>query len=72
LRAALDALGGMYRFVARGDVVVLKPNIRVGPQPPVRRPTNPDVVGALAKLCYEAGAKKVRVFDNTVTTRACY
>lgn len=73
VRAALDALGGMKRFVAAGDVVVLKPNIGWDRAPQYAATTNPDVVGALAKLCYEAGAKKVRIFDNPVNdARRCY
>lgn len=73
VRAALDALGGMKRFVAKGDVVILKPNIGWDRNPQYAATTNPDVVGALSKLCYEAGAKKVRVFDNTVNdARRCY
>lgn len=73
VRAALDAMGGMRRFIAKGDVVVLKPNIGWDRTPQYAATTNPDVVGALAKLCYEAGAKKVRIFDNTVSdARRCY
>jgi len=26
-RAAIDALGGMKRFITRGDIVVVKPNV---------------------------------------------
>lgn len=73
VRSALDALGGMRRFVARGDVVILKPNIGWDRTPQYAATTNPEVVGTLAKLCFEAGAKKVRVFDNTVNdARRCY
>ncbi|MGE5800306.1 MAG: DUF362 domain-containing protein [Syntrophaceae bacterium] len=73
VRAALDAAGGMRRFIAKGDVVVLKPNIGWDRTPQYAATTNPDVVGALAKLCFEAGAKKVRVFDNTLSdARLCY
>lgn len=63
----------MKRFVAAGDVVVLKPNIGWDRAPQYAATTNPDVVGALAKLCYEAGAKKVRILDNPVNdARRCY
>jgi uncharacterized protein (DUF362 family) len=73
VRAALDAMGGMRRFIAKGDVVVLKPNIGWDRTPQYAATTNPDVVGALAKLCFESGAKKVKVFDNTVSdARRCY
>jgi uncharacterized protein (DUF362 family) len=35
--------------------------------------TNPEVVATVVSLCYEAGAKKVKVFDRTVNEpRRCY
>ncbi len=73
VRSAMDAMGGMKRFISKGDVVVLKPNIGWDRTPAFAATTNPDVVGTLAKLCYESGAKKVRVFDNSVSdVRRCY
>ncbi len=72
-RAAIDVLGGMRRFVSRGDVVVVKPNIGWDRTPEYAATTNPEVVGTIVKLCYEAGAKKVKVFDRTVSdARRCY
>ncbi|HOI75079.1 MAG TPA: DUF362 domain-containing protein [Syntrophales bacterium] len=67
-RAAVDAFGGMRRFVSRGDVVVIKPNIGWDRTPEYAATTNPEVVGALVRLCFEAGAKKVKVFDHTVSS----
>jgi uncharacterized protein (DUF362 family) len=73
VRSAMDAMGGMKRFISKGDVVVLKPNIGWDRTPAYAATTNPEVVGTLAKLCYESGAKKVKVFDNTVSdARRCY
>jgi uncharacterized protein (DUF362 family) len=66
-RAAVAALGGMKRFVSRGDVVVVKPNIGWDRTPEYAANTNPDVVAALVRLCLEAGAKTVKVFDHPVT-----
>jgi len=72
-RAAVDVLGGMRRFVSRGDVVVVKPNIGWDRTPEYAATTNPEVVGTIVKLCFEAGAKKVKVFDRTVSDpRRCY
>lgn len=62
---AIKALGGMSRFVSSGDVVFIKPNIGWNTMPEVAACTNPDVVGTLVRLCYEAGANKVRVSDNS-------
>ena len=63
--AALAALGGMKRFVRRGDDVVIKPNICTGYHgPEYAATTNPDVVGTLVALCRRAGAERVRVMDS--------
>lgn len=63
--AAVDALGGMRRFVSRGDVVVVKPNIGWDRMPLHAANTNPDVVAAVVKLAYDAGAKRVVVADGS-------
>jgi uncharacterized protein (DUF362 family) len=65
VRRAVDALGGMKRFVSRGDVVVIKPNIGWDRLPIHAANTNPDVVGAVVKLAFDAGAKKVIVADGS-------
>ena len=65
VRRALEAMGGMKRFISRGDVVVIKPNIGWDRMPIHAANTNPDVVGAVVKLAYEAGAKVVRVADGS-------
>ena len=63
-RQAISALGGMNRFVSRGDVVWVKPNIGWDRRPEQAATTNPDVVAAIVELCYQAGAGKVLVSDN--------
>jgi uncharacterized protein (DUF362 family) len=60
---AIEGLGGMGRFVRRGDVVWVKPNIAWEGAPEYACNTNPDVVATLIRLCFEAGAKTVRVGD---------
>ena len=73
VRAAVDALGGIRRFIAKGDVVVVKPNIGWDRKPELAATTNPMVVATLVKLCLEAGAAKVKVFDRTCNDpRRCY
>jgi uncharacterized protein (DUF362 family) len=62
---SVAALGGMGRFVSRGDVVWIKPNIGWNRRPEQAATTNPDVVATLVGLCYAAGAKKVIVSDNS-------
>lgn len=72
-RTAIDALGGMRRFISRGDIVVIKPNIAFDRLPEHAATTNPDVVREVVRMCFEAGARKVKVFDRTVNDpRRCY
>lgn len=72
-KAAIDALGGIKSFISRGDVVVVKPNIGWDRLPAYAANTNPEVVGTIVALCYQAGAKQVKVFDNTCNDpRRCY
>ena len=66
VRRALAALGGMEKFVPPGADVIVKPNICVGYLSyEYAATTNPWVVGTLVKLCYAAGARRVRVMDHT-------
>jgi uncharacterized protein (DUF362 family) len=54
----------MERFVSKGASVVVKPNICVAYHTyEYAATTNPWVVGALVKLCLEAGASRVQVLD---------
>jgi len=61
---AIEALGGMKRFVSRGDVVWVKPNIGWDRTPEQAANTNPDVVATIIRMCFDAGAKTVKVGDN--------
>jgi uncharacterized protein (DUF362 family) len=63
-RAAVEALGGMSRFVRPGDTVVVKPNALTGRAPELATTTNPFVVGAVVKMAVEAGAADVIVLDR--------
>ena len=73
VKAALDAMGGIQSFISRGDVVVIKPNIGWDRLAEQAANTNPEVVAVVVKLCFEAGAKKVRVFDRPVNDpRRCF
>jgi uncharacterized protein (DUF362 family) len=63
-RAAIDALGGMGRFVSKGQKVWVKPNIGWDRRPEQAACSNPDVVATVVEMCYQAGAAKVLVSDN--------
>jgi uncharacterized protein (DUF362 family) len=62
---AVNGLGGMGRFISKGDVVWIKPNIGWNRRPEQAATTNPDVVATLVSLCTQAGAKRVIVSDNS-------
>lgn len=66
VRKAVKALGGMGRFVKKGNRVLIKPNIAFARPPEGAANTNPEVVAELVRLCFEAGAKEVIVLDYTL------
>ncbi len=68
---AIQGVGGLKRFVSRGDVVWVKANIAWDRGPELAACTNPDVVATVVRLCFEAGAKTVKVGDHpcNVATR---
>lgn len=63
VRKAVDALGGMKRFISNQDIVVVKPNIGWDRTPIQAANTNPRVIAEVVRLCYDAGAKHVVVTD---------
>ncbi|MCX7820111.1 MAG: DUF362 domain-containing protein [Brevinematales bacterium] len=63
---AIKHIGGMMRFVRKDSSVLIKPNIGFALPPERATTTNPNLVAHIAKRCFEAGAKKVYVFDNSV------
>ncbi len=73
VNAALEALGGMGRFVSSGDKVLVKPNMGWDRRPELAANTNPDVMRRIVELCLEAGAKRVTVMDRPCNDpRRCY
>jgi uncharacterized protein (DUF362 family) len=65
-RKALDVLGGISRFVKKGQRVVLKPNMSFTRTPEFGATTHPQVVATVAQVCMEAGAQQVLVLDHTL------
>jgi uncharacterized protein (DUF362 family) len=73
VKKSIELLGGMEKFVKKGDVVVIKPNIGWDRTPEFAANTNPEIVSTLVKLCFDCGAKIVKVFDNTCNVaQKCY
>ena len=65
LKKAMEELGGIERFVKKGQKIVVKPNIGWDQPPEVAANTNPELVGELVKMILAAGAAEVVVFDST-------
>jgi uncharacterized protein (DUF362 family) len=65
-KKALEAIGGISRFVKRGQRVVLKPNMSFARTPDFSATTHPLVVATVAQACMEAGAQQVLVLDHTL------
>jgi uncharacterized protein (DUF362 family) len=65
-RAAVEALGGMVRFVKPGNKVVIKPNMSFDSGPGQGCNTHPLVVREVARLCAEAGASRISILDNVL------
>jgi len=73
VRHAVDELGGMHRFIARGDIVVIKPNAGWDRTPEQAANTNPDIVADVVRQCWSAGAKRVIVTDVSCNDpRRCF
>jgi uncharacterized protein (DUF362 family) len=71
--AAFLELGGIARFVKRGESVLLKPNIAWDRTPEQAANTNPDVVAETVKQCWAAGARHVVVTDVSCNEpRRCF
>jgi len=65
-RKALEAMGGISRFVKKGQRVVLKPNMSFSRTPDFSATTHPLVVATAAQACIEAGAQQVLILDHTL------
>jgi len=72
-RSAIHELGGIQRFVSRGDIVVVKPNIGWDRTPEQAANTNPFIVAEIVRQCWSAGANKVIVTDVSCNEpRRCF
>ena len=73
LRAAMDGIGGIRRFIQNDDVVLIKPNVAFERPAVLGATTNPEVLTALIHLVREAGAREVRVVDNPIESpESCF
>jgi len=72
-RKGIAELGGIGKFVKKGQKVVIKPNIGWDKTPELAGNTNPELVVEIIKQCLKAGASEVQVFDHSCDDwRKCY
>jgi len=57
IKKAIDDLGGINKFVKRGNSVLLKPNLLSAKSPETAATTHPSVVEAVGELVKDCGAK---------------
>lgn len=62
---AISLLGGIDEIVSPGITVLIKPNVLAAKDASTGATTSPDVVGAVAEICFEAGANKVIVAESS-------
>lgn len=57
VRKAVDLLGGMGRFVTKGDRVLIKPNLLKAGTPDLAITTHPEVLRGVIRLVHECGGE---------------
>jgi len=67
---AIELLGGLGRFVKKGQTIAIKPNVAFASPPMLGATANPGLVAEVVRLCYAAGAKQVLVTDNPINDPA--
>jgi uncharacterized protein (DUF362 family) len=70
LRAGVETIGGISRFIRKGDRVVLKVNAAFAMPAMLSATTHPDLVSEMVRMCFEAGAASVVVTDNPINDPA--
>jgi len=72
-RKGITFLGGMGRLVKKGQSVLVKPNIGWDRAPESGANTDPVLIEAIIKECFNSGAAAVYVFDHTCDSwQSCY
>ena len=66
VRRALEAMGGIGRFIKRGDRVMLKVNAAFATPAILSATTHPDLAAELVRLCLGPDAAAVIVTDNPI------
>jgi uncharacterized protein (DUF362 family) len=62
----IKALGGLEPFIQKGDKVLIKVNAAFATPPTLGATTHPEILAAVASLCFQVGATQVLVTDNPI------
>jgi uncharacterized protein (DUF362 family) len=63
---AMQSIGGMTRFVGKNATVVVKPNMSWDVEPDGAANTSPELLVAVVKHCFDAGASRVVIMDHSI------
>ena len=66
VKSALDQIGGIKRFVKKGDRVCIKPNISFAANADCGATTSVEITRQVVQLCLAAEAAKVIILDHTI------
>ncbi len=66
LRMAIKSLGGIEKFIKKGDRVLLKVNAAFASPAMLSATTHPSIITEMTQLCFKAGAASVVVTDNPI------
>ncbi len=70
VNAAVAAVGGIGKYVRKGDRVIIKPNLSFAAPADRAATTNPETLAAVIRLVLGAGAKEVLVVDHPLNDAA--
>ena len=69
----MRAMGGIERFIGKGDVVLVKVNAAFATPAALGATTSPELLLAVASACMKAGAARVTVTDNPINSpESCF
>jgi uncharacterized protein (DUF362 family) len=73
VKRAIEALGGIEKFVKKDDRVLLKVNAAFATPAMLSATTNPALAAELVRICLKAGASSVSVMDNPINdAESCF
>jgi uncharacterized protein (DUF362 family) len=66
VRGIFGELGGIDKFISKGDAVLIKPNVAFDRPAALGATTHPDVLKAVCAAVRDAGASRILIADNPI------